>query len=123
VRCESPSTDLAAASRSAELVAAIGRRHLGTDPDRIVIDGRTHLRWRLGARPTPVLLLAHHNTVWPLGSLETHPLSVTDGLRGPGCFDMKAGLVVALHALADPRRYPGAGVQGRLRRRADADRG
>ena len=48
-----------------------------------------------------VLVLAHHDTVWPLGSLETHPFSVADGvLRGPGCFDMKAGLVLALHALA-----------------------
>ena len=44
----------------------------------------------------------HHDTVWPLGSLETHPFSVRDGvLRGPGCFDMKAGLVLALHALAE----------------------
>ena len=49
-----------------------------------------------------VLVLAHHDTVWPLGSLETHPFSVADGvLRGPGCFDMKAGLVLALHALAE----------------------
>jgi glutamate carboxypeptidase len=49
-----------------------------------------------------VLVLAHHDTVWPLGSLETHPFEVRDGvLRGPGCFDMKAGLVLALHALAE----------------------
>jgi glutamate carboxypeptidase len=49
-----------------------------------------------------VLILAHHDTVWPLGSLETHPFSVKDGvLRGPGCFDMKAGLVLGLHALAE----------------------
>jgi glutamate carboxypeptidase len=48
-----------------------------------------------------VLVLAHHDTVWPLGSLETHPYNIADGvLRGPGCFDMKAGLVLALHALA-----------------------
>lgn len=102
VRCESPSADLAAVSRSAKLVAATGRRHLGVDPERIVIDGRTHLRWHLGAGPARVLLLAHHDTVWPLGSLETHPVSTAGGvLRGPGCLDMKAGLVVALHALAE----------------------
>jgi glutamate carboxypeptidase len=48
-----------------------------------------------------VLLLGHHDTVWPLGSLATHPFAVTDGvLRGPGCFDMKAGLAMAFHALA-----------------------
>jgi glutamate carboxypeptidase len=109
VRCESPSSVLDAVSRSADLVAALGRHHLGTDPERIVTDGCTHLRWRLGADPGAgpgpaggVLVLAHHDTVWPLGSLEPHPFSVRDGvLRGPGCFDMKAGLVLALHALAE----------------------
>ena len=120
VRCESPSADLDAVAASAALVAAVGRRHLGTGPETIVSDGRTHLRWRLGsgrlpspgaagADPGPrVLVLAHHDTVWPLGSLETHPFSVTDGvLRGPGCFDMKAGLVLALHALAELGRPSG----------------
>jgi glutamate carboxypeptidase len=101
VRCESPSSVLDAVAASAELVAAVGERHLGTTPETIVLDGRSHLRWRFGAGPARVLLLAHHDTVWPLGSLETHPFSVKDGvLRGPGCFDMKAGLVLALHALA-----------------------
>ena len=111
VRCESPSSVLDAVVTSADLVAAVGERHLGTAPELIVIDGRSHLRWRFGtgqaapsggATPRRVLLLAHHDTVWPLGSLETHPFSVRDGvLRGPGCFDMKAGLVLALHALAE----------------------
>ena len=105
VRCESPSSVPDAVSRSADLVAALGRHHLGTEPERIDIEGCAHLRWRLGAdsgRPGGVLVLAHHDTVWPLGSLERHPFSVRDGvLRGPGCFDMKAGLVLALHALAE----------------------
>ena len=109
VRCESPSTVLEAVKRSADLVAAVGRHHLGVAPEVLVVDECTHLRWRFGTGPqsTPgaprkgVLILAHHDTVWPLGSLETHPFSVADGvLRGPGCFDMKAGLVLALHALA-----------------------
>ncbi len=100
VECESPSSDLNAVARSADLVAEIGSALLGADPDRIVIDGVTHLRWR-GAGATKVLILAHHDTVWPLGSLATHPFAVTDGiLRGPGCFDMKCGLAMALHALA-----------------------
>jgi glutamate carboxypeptidase len=48
-----------------------------------------------------VLVLAHHDTVWPIGTLSTHPFEVRDGvLRGPGCFDMKTGLVMAFHALA-----------------------
>ncbi|UOX92275.1 M20 family metallopeptidase [Amycolatopsis sp. FBCC-B4732] len=99
VRCESPSEDHEAVARSAEVVAAIGRRLLGTEPERIVTDGCTHLRWRFGE--PRVLLLGHHDTVWPLGSLRTHPFEVRAGvLRGPGCFDMKAGVVMALHAAA-----------------------
>ncbi|MFJ2794377.1 M20 family metallopeptidase [Streptomyces sp. NPDC087290] len=101
VCCESPSDDLAAVARSAELVARIGAGHLGAEAERLVIDGRTHVRWRFGRTPR-VLLIGHHDTVWPVGSLSTHPFEVGDGvLRGPGCFDMKAGLVMAFHALAD----------------------
>lgn len=103
VRTESPSADLAAVAHSAEVVAAIGTARLGVEPELIVLDGRTHLRWRLGENEGSrrVLVLGHHDTVWPLGSLATHPFEVRDGvLRGPGCFDMKAGLAMAFHALA-----------------------
>jgi len=101
VECESPSSDLAAVARSAGVVARLGTARLGVAPERIVIDGRTHLRWRLGDDPSRVLLLAHHDTVWPLGSLADRPCTVEDGiLRGPGCFDMKAGLAMGFHAAA-----------------------
>lgn len=101
VECESPSADLDAVARSADLVAALGTERLGAQPERLVVDGHSHLRWRLGESPSRVLLLAHHDTVWPLGTLERHPFSVEDGVvTGPGCFDMKAGLVMALHAVA-----------------------
>ena len=100
VRCESPSRDLAAVAVSADVVARLGTERLGAEPERIVLDGRTHLRWRLGAGPARVLVLGHHDTVWPIGSFE--PVwSHADGVvRGPGCFDMKAGLVLAFTALA-----------------------
>jgi glutamate carboxypeptidase len=101
IECESPSTDLAAVARSADVVARVGERWLGSAPERIVIDGRTHLRWRTGDQPSGVLLVGHHDTVWPLGSLERHPFSVDVGvLRGPGCFDMKTGLAMAFQAAA-----------------------
>lgn len=101
VRCESPSDDLAAVAASADLVGAVGRARLGGEPERLVIDGRTHLRWRFGTGLRRVLVLGHHDTVWPIGSLETHPWSTENGvLRGPGCFDMKAGVVMAMHAIA-----------------------
>ena len=101
VICESPSPDHAAVAASADVVARIGTRYLGVEPERLVLDGVTHLRWRLGHGPRRVLLLGHHDTVWPLGSLVTHPFGIDDGeLRGPGCFDMKAGVVMALRAAA-----------------------
>lgn len=101
VRTESPSADLEAVARSASVVAELGERRLGFAPSRITVEGCSHLRWDFGPGPPAVLLLAHHDTVWPLGSLETHPFSVSSGiLRGPGCFDMKSGLVLAFHALA-----------------------
>jgi glutamate carboxypeptidase len=101
VTCESPSEDRAAVARSAEVVAGIGHRRLGAWPDRIVLDRRTHLRWTFGDGPRRVLLLGHHDTVWPIGSLASHPYEKTGLiLRGPGCFDMKAGVAQALHAVA-----------------------
>ncbi|WP_439657139.1 M20 family metallopeptidase [Lentzea sp. HUAS TT2] len=101
VSCESPSTDLAAVARSAEVTAQVGAALLGAQPERIVLDGRTHLRWRLGSGPRKVLLLGHHDTVWPIGTLERIPFSVAGGvLRGPGCFDMKTGVVMIFHAVA-----------------------
>lgn len=99
VSCESFSADHAALSRSADVVTAMGARHLGAEPERIVLSGVPHLRWTFG---TPrMLLLGHHDTVWPVGTLATHPWSVTDGTaRGPGVLDMKGGLVQMFHALA-----------------------
>ncbi|MEV6857876.1 M20 family metallopeptidase [Streptomyces microflavus] len=109
VRCESYSADHAALARSAEAVGALGTRLLGTAPESIVIDGVTHLRWVFG-RPR-VLLVGHHDTVWPTGSLEARPWSVTAGIaRGPGVLDMKAGLVQMFHALASLRTLDGVCV-------------
>ncbi|WP_230487220.1 M20/M25/M40 family metallo-hydrolase [Nocardioides anomalus] len=101
VECESPSADLDAVARSADVVAGVGAARMGVEPERIVLDGRTHLRWRLGSGPSRVLLLGHHDTVWPLGTLERRPYAVEGGvLRGPGCFDMLAGVAMAFAAAA-----------------------
>ena len=46
------------------------------------------------------LLVGHTDTVWPVGTLADMPVEEEDGvLRGPGVFDMKAGLVLILFAL------------------------
>ncbi len=69
----------------------------------------------LYARPSRLtsphqLLLGHSDTVWPHGTLDEMPVT-RDGnrLRGPGVFDMKAGLtsiVFALRALRALDRRP-----------------
>jgi glutamate carboxypeptidase len=101
VQCESPSADAGALARSATKVAAVGERLTGQAPEVIADAGPTHLRWVFGDGPRRVLLVGHHDTVWPIGSLDDHPWSVTDGIaRGPGCLDMKAGLVQMFHALS-----------------------
>ena len=56
---------------------------------------------RRRSRGRPVqLLVGHLDTVWPVGTLERMPV-VREGsiLRGPGVFDMKAGLVMMLYAV------------------------
>ncbi|RCV53404.1 M20 family metallopeptidase [Marinitenerispora sediminis] len=52
-----------------------------------------------GAGPT-VLLVCHYDTVWPRGTLADWPVRIDgDHFTGPGCFDMKAGLVQGVWAL------------------------
>jgi glutamate carboxypeptidase len=52
-----------------------------------------------GKQPSQ-LLLGHCDTVWAQGTLETMPLVLEDNrLRGPGVFDMKAGLTQMVFGL------------------------
>jgi glutamate carboxypeptidase len=97
VEAESFSTDAEGLERCASVVDELCREILGSGIERV---GERHHRWhRQGERP--VLLLCHYDTVWPPGTLEGWPFTVEDGVaRGPGAFDMKAGIVQALHAVA-----------------------
>ena len=55
-----------------------------------------------------LLVIGHLDTVYPLGTLKKMPFRVTAGRAyGPGTFDMKGGLVLALFAL-DALRHAGA---------------
>ena len=104
VECESPSSDLAAVERSADLVARLGAERLGVAPERIVVDGVHHLRWRFGADgPTGSCVLGapRHGVAARHARAGSRSRSRDGVLRGPGCFDMIAGLVMALHAIAD----------------------
>lgn len=100
VSCESPSDDLGATAACSRLVTEIGTEWLGEKPDVLEIEGRTHLRWSFGG-PAKVVLLGHFDTVWPIGTLSGWPFAVDgDRATGPGVFDMKAGLLMALAVLA-----------------------
>jgi glutamate carboxypeptidase len=52
-----------------------------------------------------VAVLTHYDTVWPRGTLRRMPFGIDDDgvARGPGCFDMKGGLVLLYHALRELR--------------------
>ncbi len=64
------------------------RRHPGPRGDHLVS------AWGSDTGPH-LLLLGHHDTVWPVGRLATMPYT-DDGawITGPGVYDMKGGLVV-----------------------------
>ena len=100
VMVESPSDDLAACRAVVNAAADLGARLLGERPEVVEVEGRAHLRWRFGGAGR-VLLVGHLDTVWPLGTLARKPFRVEgDVATGPGCFDMKGGVVQALHALS-----------------------
>ena len=57
------------------------------------------------ASPPVQLLIGHCDTVWPIGTLKEMPLQIDDSImRGPGVFDMKAGLAQAVFALRTLQR-------------------
>lgn len=102
VRLESPSDDKSAVDAVVDALALHGAA-LGARIARLpVAEAGDHLRLEIGpagGRPR-VLLLGHTDTVWPLGTLAAMPVDRRDGrLHGPGVYDMKGGLVVALQAL------------------------
>jgi glutamate carboxypeptidase len=100
VRIESPSDDKAAVDRCAHEVAQ-QLAALGGRVTRIVANtAGDHVRAEFGDGDRQVLLLGHVDTVWPVGQLERMPLRRdNDRLFGPGIFDMKAGIAIALLAV------------------------
>ena len=100
VNVESPSHDVDAIAASANAVADLITRRLGSPPVLIDSVAGPHVHWRAPGEPR-LLLVGHHDTVFPLGALATRPFTVADGrATGPGAFDMKGGIVLAVHALA-----------------------
>ncbi|HKD63763.1 MAG TPA: M20 family metallopeptidase [Candidatus Acidoferrales bacterium] len=104
VRCESPSHDKAAVDQFGAMAAREWRRrgakvkilrqrlrgnHLRIEWPRA--DGKSEGR---------ILVLGHLDTVYPIGTIAKMPFRVKGGMAwGPGTFDMKGGLVLALAAV------------------------
>jgi glutamate carboxypeptidase len=102
VEIESPSTDKAAVDRlGAKLAKLMGEA--GAAVERVPCEGVGDVvlgRWEGDPAGSQLLLLCHRDTVWPVGTVEERPPRVENGLLyGPGGFDMKAGIVIALTAL------------------------
>ncbi len=100
VDVESPSRDVDALTASARTVAAVIGSRLGGRAVLVDSDAGPHVHWSGGGTPR-VLILGHHDTVFPLGTLARRPFTVEGGhATGPGVFDMLGGLVQAVHGLA-----------------------
>jgi len=110
VEVESPSTDADGVGRMAERVRQ-ELEPLGLTVERLPMAGAGPvLRARAAGEGAKVMLLGHLDTVWPIGTLAARPVRI-DGHRlfGPGSYDMKAGIVIMVHALrllADEGRHP-----------------
>ena len=103
VRSESPSDTKPAVDACGALVAAHARALGGRVKAHRQRAFGDVLEIRFGPRKSaasPVLLLAHIDTVWPVGTLQSMPCRIADGrLWGPGTLDMKAGVAMALTAI------------------------
>jgi len=118
VRCESPSYDKAAVDRFGAMVAGEWKRrgasvkvlaqrlrgnHLRVELPPLMGRGAGAVKKR-DARGSvrdggQILVLGHLDTVYPLGTIARMPFRVQGGQAwGPGTFDMKGGLVLALSA-------------------------
>jgi glutamate carboxypeptidase len=104
VRRESPSHQKAALDRMGALVADQWRRR---GAKVRILRHKTQGNcvraemWLGKGRPEgQIMVLGHLDTVYPLGTLALQPFCVRGGSAfGPGIFDMKAGLVIALAAI------------------------
>lgn len=107
VRCESPTDDKKAVDRFGRTVAAEWRKRRAKIEYLIRQEAGSHLRiaWPAGRTHSggtsagQILVLGHLDTVYEVGTIRDMPFRVSQGRAfGPGVFDMKGGLVIALFA-------------------------
>jgi glutamate carboxypeptidase len=104
VETESPSTDKAAVNRMGHVLAETAREfgaRVRFFPSRATGNHlRAEFRFHRDTAAKQILILGHMDTVWELGTLARMPFRVRQGRAyGPGVFDMKSGIVIALFAI------------------------
>jgi glutamate carboxypeptidase len=109
VRVESPSSSAPAALLVAEHARDLLNSWLTGDARIDYAMDRPLVRW--GPQEPDILILGHLDTVWPIGTLERIPWRIAgDRMHGPGVFDMKAGVVMAIAAVQSLPNTSGIGM-------------
>jgi glutamate carboxypeptidase len=109
VECESPTFDAAAVDRMMDLaardLAMLGAR-IERIPGRMGFGGCVRARFPHPAGDAPgILILAHLDTVHPVGTLKLLPFRREEGrCYGPGICDMKGGTLLAVEAIRELAR-------------------
>ncbi len=103
VEFESPSEDLAACRGVVELAVQIANENLEPAAQLVEENNRPVFWW--GSKNPEIVLLGHLDTVWPKGSYSPTWSVSGDIAKGPGIFDMKAGILQAIYAV---KEIPGA---------------
>ncbi len=100
VNTESPSLEIALLEQSAKVLADLMASRLGSRPTIVSGPVGPHVHWSGEGEPR-VLIVGHHDTVFPIGTVAARPFAIAHGrATGPGVFDMKSGIVQVLHAVA-----------------------
>jgi len=103
VEIESPSNNKPAVDHLAEFLASRLEHHGAHAQIHLAQGFGNHVQADFPgvSESKPVLLLGHIDTVWAIGTLANMPFRIGDGrVWGPGVLDMKAGIAIAMQAMA-----------------------
>lgn len=110
VEFESPSHDKEKLDQLALWIADTFKALVGGKSEIIEVEQYgNQVRCEWGEGEEQILIMAHFDTVWPVGTLKDKPFRIEgDRAYGPGVFDMKGGLIQGLFAL---KAIKEAGIQ------------
>ena len=98
IKAESPTNNKEYANRSLDVLCAIIEKRLGVKGTRYPQEQYgDHALFTVGNGARKILLIGHYDTVWDVGAKETK--YENDIITGPGCFDMKYGVISSIWSL------------------------